>query len=66
LAIERWGIRAKELGNLLGRRPEVVSRWTARGAALRQTDHDFNSEYERLDEWVASTQMDERDRQSGL
>jgi len=55
LAIERWGIQAKQLGDLLGRRPEVVTRWAARGAALRQSDGDFNSEYENADRTLADT-----------
>jgi hypothetical protein len=53
LAIERWGIRAKELGELLGRRPEVVTRWAARGAELRQRDEGFTSEYEAIDRTLA-------------
>jgi len=56
LAIERWGIRAKELGELLGRRPEVVTRWAARGAGLRTTNDTFGSQYDRLDRFVARTE----------
>ena len=49
LAVERWGVRAKALGELLGKRPENVTRWAARGAQARQADEEFRKAYEELD-----------------
>jgi REP element-mobilizing transposase RayT len=54
LAIERWGIRAKAIAELVGRRPEAVSRWASRGADLRQQSQEFASAYEALDRAVAA------------
>ena len=54
LAIERWGVQAKGLGDQLGRRPEVVTRWAARGAERRQREGEFRTEYEELDREVAA------------
>ena len=53
LAIERWGVQAKDLGGLLGRRPEVVTRWAARGAESRLDSESFRADYERLDRMMA-------------
>jgi len=53
LAIERWGVQAKDLGLLLGRRPEVVTRWAARGADSRLDSESFRADYERLDRMMA-------------
>ena len=55
VAIERWGVQAKSLGDVLGRRPEVVTRWAARGADLRQTDAEFRDAYDRLDRALAAS-----------
>lgn len=54
LAIERWGVRAKALGDLLGRRPEVVTRWAAQGADRRCRNEDFRKAYESLDQKLAA------------
>lgn len=54
LAIERWGIRAKAIAELVGRRPEAVSRWASRGADLRQESEEFSSAYEKLDRAIAT------------
>ncbi len=53
VAIERWGVQAKALGELLGRRPENVTRWAARGARARQADEEFRQAYEELDRGLA-------------
>jgi len=50
LAIERWGIQAKQLAELLGRWPEAVSRWASRGAEMRMGSGEFRDDSERLDE----------------
>jgi len=54
LAIERWGMRAKQLAELLGRWPEAVSRWASRGAEMRMGSGDFRDDYERLDQALAN------------
>lgn len=54
LAIERWGISARALADLVGRRPEAVSRWASRGAELRQKSADFRAAYEKLDHELAA------------
>ena len=54
LAIERWGLQAKALGDLLGRRPEVVTRWAARGAQERQANDEFRGAYDELDRALAA------------
>jgi REP element-mobilizing transposase RayT len=59
LAIERWGLAARSLAEVVGRLPEVVSRWASRGAKMRQESAEFRSEYERLDRALAA---EERDR----
>ena len=53
LAIERWELTAKQLGELLGRWPEAVSRWAGRGAEMRLSSRDFLQEYEALDQALA-------------
>jgi hypothetical protein len=53
LAIERWELTAKQLGELLGRWPEAVSRWAGRGAEMRMSSQDFRREYEALDQALA-------------
>ena len=49
LGIERWGMTAKPLAELVGRLPEAVSRWGSRGAELRQESEEFREAYEKLD-----------------
>jgi hypothetical protein len=53
LAIERWRIRAGEIARMVGRRPEVVSRWARRGGELRRSDAGFAAELERVDDAVS-------------
>jgi chromosomal replication initiation ATPase DnaA len=53
LAIERWELTAKQLGELLGRLPEAVSRWASRGSEIRLSSRDFLQEYEALDQTLA-------------
>lgn len=54
LAIERWGISAKSIADLVGRRPEAVSRWASRGVELRRSSVDFRTAYEKLDYELAA------------
>jgi len=49
LAIERWRIGAAALAAVVGRRPEVVTRWAARAGELRVRDAAFRGRYEALD-----------------
>jgi len=53
LAIERWRIRSGQLSELVGRRPEVVSRWARRGAELRLAETPLE---QLADDWIASKQ----------
>jgi hypothetical protein len=54
IGIERWGVTAKSLAELLGRWPESVSRWASRGAEMRMRSDPFREEYERLDTALAA------------
>lgn len=49
LAIERWRVRAAKLAAVVGRRPEVISRWAARAGERRREDDAFRRRYESLD-----------------
>lgn len=65
LAIERWELTAKQLGELLGRWPEAVSRWASRGAEMRMKYHGFREEFEALDQALAArgkVGLDDKDR----
>jgi REP element-mobilizing transposase RayT len=53
LAIERWGVSAKELAAELGRWPDVVGRWARRAGHLRLADREFRQAYEDLDDQLA-------------
>jgi REP element-mobilizing transposase RayT len=57
LAIERWGLTAKQLGGLLGRWPESVSRWASRGAEMRMSSRDFLQDCEILDQALAGRSL---------
>jgi putative transposase len=50
LAIERWRLRAGELAAVLGKRPEVITRWAAQAGKWRQAEESFRRRYEELDE----------------
>ncbi len=60
LGIERWGLTAKPLAELVGRLPEAVSRWASRGADLRQESEAFSEAYESLDQQLAANQSTEK------
>ncbi len=49
VGVERWRQSARELGRILGRRGDVISRWVRWGAARRQTYADFADAYDELD-----------------
>ena len=61
LGIERWGMTAKALAQLVGRMPDAVSRWGSRGAEMRQESAEFREAYEKLDE-VLATRHEEKFR----
>jgi REP element-mobilizing transposase RayT len=54
LAIERWKLSAKQLGELLARWPEAVSRWASRGAEMRMNTREFREDFEALDQALAA------------
>ncbi len=65
VAIERWGIRAANLAEVVGRRPESVTRWAARAGELRLEDTSFHRRYEELDAGlvkVGSRRQSKKDR----
>ena len=49
VGIERWEQRAGKLGHILGKHPDVVSRWARAGAETRSSDRDFAEALDRLD-----------------
>jgi len=49
LGIERWDQRAGKLGGVLGKHPDVVSRWARAGAERRSTDQEFAEVLDQLD-----------------
>jgi len=51
-AVERWGQRVGVLGPLLGKHPDVVSRWVRMGAERRCTDEDFAETADHLDRMI--------------
>jgi len=55
LGVERWGQHAKRLGEVVGRRGDVVSRWVRRGSQIRETDKAFQEAYDELDRALAAT-----------
>jgi hypothetical protein len=49
VGIERWNQTAGKLGALLGRHPDVISRWVRTGAARKSKDVEFSQAVEELD-----------------
>jgi REP element-mobilizing transposase RayT len=49
LGVERWNVRPRDIGVLLARRSDVVTRWVRSGADRRMKDHAFSEQYEHLD-----------------
>lgn len=52
VAVERWSQRAGVLGPLLGKHPDVVSRWVRMGADRRRIEEDFAEATDHLDRYV--------------
>jgi putative transposase len=55
VGIERWNQRAGKLGSLLGKHPDVVSRWARAGAERRSSDEEFAEALGRLDATLAES-----------
>ncbi len=55
IGIERWNQRAGKLGSILGRHPDVVSRWARAGAERRSSDQEFAEALDRLDATLADS-----------
>jgi hypothetical protein len=55
VGIERWGQRAAVLGGLLGKHPDVVSRWARTGAERRSKDVGFSDGLDEFDRFLANT-----------
>jgi len=54
LGVERWGQQSKKIGELLGRRGDVVSRWVRGGSDLKESDEAFRAAFDDLDQAIAS------------
>ena len=50
------------LSGVVGRRPELVTRWAYRGAEMRQESEQFSAAYEKLDRELALWQRGSRQR----
>jgi hypothetical protein len=57
VGIERWEQRAAEIGSLLGKHPDVVSRWARAGANRRCADPQFARAIEELDVFLSETKQ---------
>ena len=55
VGIERWSQRAGELGGVLGKHPDVVSRWARAGAERKTTDPKFAEAIDQLDVFLAGS-----------
>ena len=55
VGIERWDQRAGKLGEILGKHPDVVSRWARAGAERRSTEPEFAQALDRLDAALAES-----------
>jgi len=55
IGIETWNQRAGKLGSILGRHPDVVSRWARTGAERRSSDQEFAGALDRLDATLAES-----------
>ena len=55
IGIERWSQRAGKLGSVLGKHPDVVSRWARAGAERRSADQEFTEALDRLDATLAES-----------
>jgi len=49
VGIERWGQRSGELGPLMRKHPDAVSRWVREGARRRSRDREFSDAMDDLD-----------------
>jgi putative transposase len=54
LAVERYGIRTRDLGRILGRSGDQVSHWTGRASRRKATDADFREKLDTLDAQLAA------------
>jgi REP element-mobilizing transposase RayT len=54
LGVERWRQQARRLGQMFGRRADVVSRWVRWGSERRERDERFEELYESLDRKMSS------------
>ncbi len=53
LGIERWGQRAGKLGAVLGKHPDVISRWARKGAERKSFEPEFSEAVDQLDVFLA-------------
>ncbi len=55
LGIERWGQRASDLARVLGKHPDMVSRWARMAAMRRAEDPELAHRHDELDRELASS-----------
>jgi hypothetical protein len=55
VGIERWNRQAGIIGRVLGKHPDVVSRWERSGAERRASDPEFAREIDALDSFLAGS-----------
>jgi len=57
VGIERWGQQAGELGRVLGRHPDVVSRWVRKAGQRRAEDPAVAEQHDALDRALAEAAL---------
>jgi hypothetical protein len=64
LGVERWRQRCKDLAEVLGKNPDVVSYWVAEVASRRREDPGFAARFDELDEAMENATKPGRGRQT--
>jgi REP element-mobilizing transposase RayT len=62
VGIERWGQRSGELGPLMRKHPDAVSRWVREGARRRSRDREFSDAMDDLDVRLSREAIDRVER----
>jgi hypothetical protein len=64
LSVERWRQRCKDLAEVLGKSPDVVSYWVVEAARRRREDPGFAKRFDELGEKLENATRPGRRRQS--
>ena len=62
LGVERWRQRCKDLAEVLGKNPDVVSDWVVEGVRKRRDDPAFAKCFDEVDEMLENATRLERGR----